>query len=148
MSRVLFIFVWLLFGFILPQRAPDAFDGWNTLAKLELVAGYDEFLGEPTELPVFSDELKAFDGEVITVEGYVIPLEQAVEQSYFVLSRFPFNNCFFCGNAGPETVAEVYTKEKFTVQDTRVRVTGKLELNANDPLHLFFIVSEAKVEKL
>lgn len=124
------------------------FDGWETLEKMHLTKVYDEFLGEETEMAVFSDELKAFYGKEVTIEGYVIPLQQTVGQDYFVLSRFPYNNCFFCGNAGPETVAEVYTTDKFELQDTKVRVTGTLELNADDPLHLFFILSDAEVEVL
>jgi len=139
MSMVLIILTWLL---------TQPFQGWETLQKLELSTAYDEFLGEEMEVPVFSDELKGFDKKEVTLEGYVIPLEQATSQDYFVLSRFPFNNCFFCGNAGPETVAEIYTEEQFEFTDTKVRVTGTLELNADDPLHLFFIVNQAKVEVL
>ena len=124
------------------------FEGWDTLQKLELQQSYDEFIGESTEVPVFSDELKAWNGKRVTIEGYVIPLQTAVEQEYFVLSRFPYNNCFFCGNAGPETVAEVYADETITFQDARVQVTGVLRLNADDPLHLFFIFENAEVVRL
>lgn len=122
--------------------------GWDTLSKLKLEKAYDDLIGEMVEVPAFSDELKAFEGKEITVEGYVIPLQHTSGQDYFVLSRFPYNNCFFCGNAGPETVAEVYTTEKFEYRDTKVRVTGELELNSDDPLHLFFIINDASVEVL
>lgn len=139
MSVVLILFAWLI--------SPE-FQGWKTLQQLELRKSYDDFLGEEVEVPVFSEELKAFDGKRVTVDGFVIPLQAAASQDYFVLSRFPYNNCFFCGNAGPETVAEVYTTRKFDMVDTKVRVTGTLELNADDPLHLFFIFSNASVEVL
>ena len=139
MLKVLIVFAWLI---------PDPFEGWETLQKLKLDVRYDEFLGEEAERPIFSDDLKAFDGQVVTIEGYVIPLQQSGSQDYFVLSRFPYNNCFFCGNAGPETVAEVYTTEKFEFRDAKVRVIGKLQLNADDPLHLFFIFSDARVKLL
>lgn len=139
MLKVIIVFTWWL---------SQPFLGWDTLQQLELKKTYDEFLGEEMELPVFSDELKAFDGSIVTVQGYVIPLEQTGAQDYFVLSRFPYNNCFFCGNAGPETVAEVYAEEEFTFVDTKVQVTGRLELNDDDPLHLFFILSEAEVKVL
>jgi hypothetical protein len=139
MRVVLILFAWLL-------QSP--FQGWETLSRLELVSGFDDFLGEETEVPFFSEELKGFEGEIVTIEGYVIPLQTSREGDFFVLSRFPYNNCFFCGNAGPETVAEIYTKDKVATEDSRVRVTGRLELNANDPLHLFFILSEARVTPL
>lgn len=139
MPMVLILFTWLTLG---------PFEGWQTLEKLKLQKTYDEFLGEETDMPIFSDDIRAFDGKVVTIEGYVIPLQESFSQGYFVLSRFPYNNCFFCGNAGPETVAEVYTSGEFEVMDARVEVTGRLELNADDPTHLFFIFNEASVRQL
>lgn len=139
MQMVLILFTWCV---------QTGFMGWDTLSKMELVKSYDEFLGEETEMPVFSKELKEYNGKIITLEGYVIPLEQNVASDYFVLSRFPYNNCFFCGNAGPETVAEIYSRKKFEYKDQKVKVTGILKLNADDPLHLFYILSESTVEIL
>ncbi|MFY0608094.1 MAG: hypothetical protein JXR10_15350 [Cyclobacteriaceae bacterium] len=139
MPMVLMLLTWSLI---------NPFNGWQTLQLLTLTSGYDEFLGESVELPLFSEELKQFDGQEVTIEGYVIPLKASGEQDYFVLSRFPFNNCFFCGNAGPETVIEVYTDQAIQVKDAKVEVTGVLELNDTDPLHLFFILSEAEVKFL
>lgn len=124
------------------------FEGWETLNKIKVELQFDEILNDSFEVPVFSDELKAFDGQEVSIEGYVIPLDATGEQDYFVLSQFPYNSCFFCGNAGPETVAEVYTKEKIDVRDQKVRVTAKLRLNSQNPLHLFFILEDAEVEKL
>ncbi len=137
MSKVIIFCAWL---------AVAPFEGWDTLSKLELVKGYDEFLGEEMEVPVFSEELKSFDGEIVTVSGYVIPLETSGTQDYFVLSRFPYNNCFFCGNAGQETVMEVYSESPVNRTDAKVSVTGKLKLNDSDPTRLFFILSEANVK--
>lgn len=127
--------------------SPDT-EGWSLLEKVTVTQEYDEFMGEQFDVPVFSEDLKSKDGERIAVEGYVIPLQQSGNQDYFVLSRFPYNNCFFCGNAGPETVAEVYTKDPFPYKDAMVRVTGTLKLNSADPMHLFFILSDATVEVL
>ncbi len=137
MSVVLILLTWSLI-------AP--FEGWQTLERLTLTTEYDQFLGEEVEVPLFSDELKQYDGQQVSVAGYIIPLETSGGQDYFVLSRFPYNNCFFCGNAGPETVIEVYAKKAFQTQDTKVEVTGTLKLNAYDPLHLFFILSDSEVK--
>ena len=122
--------------------------GWDLLATTEIKKGYDDFLGEETEVPDFSDLLWKNNGSTITLEGYIIPLQQSGSQDYFVLSRFPYASCFFCGAAGPETVVEVYSDREFRFTDERVRVTGKLELNEVDPLHLFFIMRNCKVETL
>lgn len=139
MLKVLIAFLWL---------TADPFKGWDTLQMLTLKKSYDDLLGEETEVPVFSESLKAFEGKQVTIEGYVIPLQQSGAQDYFVLSRFPYNNCFFCGNAGPETVAEIYTLEKISYRDARVRVKGILHLNADNPLHLFFIIRDSEVVRL
>ena len=139
MSKVLLVFVGWWFG---------TFNGWDTLQNIQIQSTYDDLIGESFDVPVFSDELKGFEGQVVSIEGYTIPIQQSVEQDYFVLSRFPYNNCFFCGNAGPETVAEVYTKEPVSYKDARVRVTGTLKLNDQDPLHLFYIFEDAEIELL
>ncbi len=120
-------------------------DDWHLLSDVALVRKYDNFLSQEVDVPVFSVKLRRKEGEEITLEGYVIPLETAKNQ-YFVLSRFPFQSCFFCGAAGPETVVEVYGERSFSVFDQRVRVTGELQLNDGDPLHLFYILKNASVE--
>ncbi len=121
------------------------FQGWETFSKLKIDFQFDEILNSELEVPVFSDELLSYGGEIISIEGYVIPLQSTMNQDYFVLSRFPYNSCFFCGNAGPETVAEVYCKSTTKLQEEKVRVTGILRLNSEDPLHLFYIIEEAEV---
>lgn len=128
--------------------ADQPFEGWDTLSKLKIDAQYDDVINETFEVPIFSDDLLAFDGKEIVIEGYVIPLQSGKDQDYFVLSRFPYNSCFFCGNAGPETVAEVYTSEPVPFKDEKVLVSGRLKLNAENPLHLFYIIEEATVKKV
>lgn len=134
------IFFVLLFG---PQLS-----GWELLSSVEIEIGYDDFMKAEIEVPKFSEQLKLREGKQLTLEGFIIPLEQNAEQSYFVLSRFPYQSCFFCGAAGPETVVEVYAEQQFSITDERVSVTGILRLNDDNPLHLFFILEDCTVEKL
>ena len=122
--------------------------GWDLLATTKITTGHDAFLNEEIDVPVFSEALRKMNGQRMTLEGYVIPLLQAGAQDYFVLSRFPYQSCFFCGAAGPETVVEVYSERTFKYTDQRVSVTGRLELNADDPLHLFFILRDCAVQPL
>lgn len=123
-------------------------DGWELLADVEVVRVYDDFLQMDVEKPKFSKSLLQRDQLSIELEGFVIPLKQTGEADYFVLSRFPYQSCFFCGNAGPETVVEVYTLEKLSLRDQWVRVSGVLHLNAEDPLHLYYIMKDCEVEIL
>ncbi len=126
----------------------QAQSGWNLLATTQLKKGYDSFLNEEIDLPHFSNALKEKAGKRITLEGYIIPLQQSSAQDYFVLSRFPYQSCFFCGAAGPETVVEVYSDREFKFTDERVKVTGTLFLNPDDPLRLFFILRDCEVSSL
>ena len=105
-------------------------------------------MGAEIEKPKFSEQLKLQQGKEITLEGFIIPLQQEGDQDYFILSRFPYQSCFFCGQVGPETVVEVYSDVKFRYTDERVRVTGILKLNVDNPLHLFYVVEATDVIKL
>jgi hypothetical protein len=137
---MLFILLSLLFT---PQVSE-----WDLLSTVEIVMGYDDFMGAEVEQPKFSEQLKLREGTIVTLEGFIIPLDQETTQDYFVLSRFPYASCFFCGAAGPETVVEVYSKEQFKYTDERIRVAGKLRLNDNNPLHLFYVLDDCEVLKL
>ncbi|MEM6736303.1 MAG: hypothetical protein AAGC64_02830 [Bacteroidota bacterium] len=121
--------------------------GWELLSSVEIEKSYDKFLGIEIDQPNFSKQLKSFDGKLLTLEGFIIPLQQDSDQDYFVLSRFPYQSCFFCGGAGPETVVEVYSNREFKHTDERVIVTGTLRLNDDNPLHLFYILEDCTVKK-
>jgi len=73
--------------------------------------------------------LKDIEGKKVTVRGYFLDL--GADASWFMLSRFPFENCFFCTGVGPETVMELANfennKSKFKTDDI-VTVTGTLYL--------------------
>lgn len=118
---------------------------WKTLAKVEIEKKFDETLNFEIDFPTFSEEVKKLNGKTIELEGWMIPLEELQGESYFVLSSLPFANCFFCGGAGPETVAEVFAKEKIKYTEKRIRVRGKLKINADDPLQLMYVLQEAEI---
>ncbi len=122
--------------------------GWELLSLVEINKEYDEFVGAEIDKPIFPDKLKFQEGKKIIVDGFMIPLEQEAEQDYFVLSRFPYQSCFFCGGTGPETVIEVFSKEEFSFTDDRIRVEGELELNDDNPLQLFYVLRNSKILEL
>jgi uncharacterized membrane protein YcgQ (UPF0703/DUF1980 family) len=92
---------------------------------------------EPTtaswvQVPVWTEELKQWNGKTVQITGYIIALD-AVNGQY-ALSAFPFSSCFFCGAAGPESVLELDLKMKENyLTDEVITFKGVLELNA-DPL--------------
>ncbi|MEO0732435.1 MAG: hypothetical protein AAFZ52_06345 [Bacteroidota bacterium] len=65
----------------------------------------------------------------------------------FVFSAYPYNMCFFCGGAGPETVMEVTSSEPVKYTTERVKLQGKLLLNNADINRLMYIMVDAKLVK-
>ena len=116
---------------------------WEQLSKVTFEQEYQDAVGSYVKIPTFSPMLKTIEGREVEISGYVIPVD--IEQGLYVLSANPFANCFFCGNAGPETVIELEFKKKqkrFNT-DAFLRFKGKLQLNKNDIYRLNYILKEA-----
>ena len=118
---------------------------WKTLAKITYKKEYDELLGFKVDVPVFSEEIQNIEDEIVEVKGYIIPVEGYKSHKEFVFSAYPYNMCFFCGGAGPETVMEVYAKEPVQYSDQPVIIKGKLELNSSDMNRLIYALHDAEL---
>lgn len=118
---------------------------WMTLSKVKIERKLDPALNFEIDYPTFSEEVKALNGKEITLEGWMIPLDELRGENYFVLSALPFANCFFCGGAGPETVVEVFTNENYKFTEERIKIKGTLKLNADDPTQLMYVLNKADV---
>ena len=137
----------LMLGASIAQAQDDNENGsktWKTLSKITYRKQFDELMGFKVDVPVFSDDVKALEGKEIVVKGYIIPTEGYKSHTEFVFSAFPYNMCFFCGGAGPETVMEVEAKSpiKFTAEAVSIR--GILELNDDDINRLIYILKEVE----
>ncbi len=118
------------------SQAPD--NTWKTLSKITFVKKYDELLGFKVDLPVFSPEVKKLEGKIVTLRGYIIPVEGYKSHKEFVFSAYPYNLCFFCGGAGPETVMEVFSKEPIKYTADPIVIKGRLKLNDSDINRLMY----------
>ncbi|HQQ96867.1 MAG TPA: hypothetical protein PLX35_06365 [Cyclobacteriaceae bacterium] len=119
-------------------------DSWALFAKTKFEAKYNEKAAEYFLYPVFAPELKNMVGKEISLEGYYLPIEIEGD-AYIILSKFPYSQCFFCGGAGPESIAEVTFKVKpgkFEM-DQYLRVKGKLKLNEANIEHGNFLLEDA-----
>jgi hypothetical protein len=116
---------------------------WNTLSKITFKKEYDELLGFKVDVPVFSDEVVALENQEVIIKGYIIPVEGYKSHKEFIFSAFPYNLCFFCGGAGPETVMEVFATESVKYTTDPIFLKGKLELNASDINRLMYALSNA-----
>lgn len=120
---------------------------WNTLAKISYTKEYDELMGFKVDKPVFSSGIKALEGKEVTIKGYIIPVEGYKSHKEFVFSAFPYNMCFFCGGAGPETVMEVQSRNPIEYQAESITLKGKLVLNSSDINRLMYGLTDAVIVK-
>lgn len=152
-QRVLFLFLGSMVISTTMQAQDPAQQGlqtWKELAKVKLEMRFDEEFQLDVEYPVFSESVKSLEGKEITVSGYLVPLEELGRESneqFFILSSLPFNLCFFCGNAGPETVMEVFSVDRVRFSTDLITIRGKLKLNDSDPMRLMYILTEARQVK-
>ena len=64
-----------------------------------------------------------------------------------MFSAFPYNMCFFCGKAGPESAMQVFTKKgkAVTYTEDAVHVKGILRLRRNDITGLIYALENAEL---
>src|SRR5690554_3044715 len=116
---------------------------WKDLSEVSYKISEDEY-GE-LYVPEFSDKIIALEGKEVTADGYIIPFEGMFKPEHIILSSLPLAECFFCGSGGPETVMEVMLKDPIKYTSKRVKVKGKLTLNANDPEKLMYILEDGEL---
>lgn len=143
-SSLMIVFIILiLFTTPEPRGITQDKNFWHVLAevgfKKEKKNGYE------IEVPLFSNHLKSWNGKKIKLKGYVIPVGEVGDESKFMFSSLPFNVCYFCGAAGPETIMEVESTQKVKFTSQAIWMEGILQLNENDPDRHIYILKTAKV---
>jgi len=144
MKKLLFIALALVLGLTAWGQSSKE-NLWKTLAKITYKKEYDELMGFDVDKPVFSEPIEKLAGKEVTVKGYIIPVEGYKSHTAFVLSAFPYNMCFFCGGAGPETVMDVRAAEPIEYTADPVVLRGTLRLNATDINQLMYALEGAQL---
>jgi hypothetical protein len=116
---------------------------WPKLYDITFVKATDD-LGE-FDKPVFSPAVQSLQGKTITLPGYMVPFENGVKGSHFMVSSMPLNACFFCGVGGPESVIEVFSKEPVSFNEKPIEIRGIFRLNEKDPEKMIYILEQAEV---
>lgn len=120
---------------------------WKTLAKITFEEDGNEDYQFSLKKAVFSEEVLALNGTEITIRGYLLPEKGYKTHKEFILSSLPYNLCYFCGKAGPETVMEVSSLDAIRYSDDPITLKGTLMLNVLDPTGLPYILMNAKLVK-
>jgi hypothetical protein len=136
----------LIFAFLL-WRVADAqsTDGWLLFGKVTFNSKFIKEYKEHFLVPAFDSKIRALEGTEITLRGHYLPFD--LDDNSIILSKYPYAACFFCGGAGPESIAEVFFSKKQSKfkADQILTVKGKLRLNDTNVNHMNFILEEAEI---
>ncbi len=130
------VIVLITFGFTTPEKGTMAVSSivndtltWKALGEVKFSKGTHPDYGE-VMFPKVSPRIKSLHKKKITVSGFIVP----IDNENYALSKNVFANCFFCGQAGPETIMGVSFKDfKGRIKtDTYVTLTGYLRVNENN----------------
>ena len=117
---------------------------WRMLEDVAFKDVYVEELDAYYWKPTFGDIVNGLEGKEVHITGYMIPVD--LDEDFYVLSRYPFANCFFCGGAGPESVIDlrfVGKSPRVYQTDERLTFAGKFRLNADDVYQMNYILDGA-----
>ncbi len=142
MKRGLLIFIFLSWSVAQAQST----DGWTLFAKVKFVSKFFNEYKEYFLVPSFDSKIKSYEGMELTLRGHYMPMDLENNKA-IILSKYPYAQCFFCGGAGPESVAEIVfpSKRPKLKADQIITVVGKLQLNNTDVNHLNFILKDASL---
>ena len=124
-------------------------DYWEMFAGISKERKYFDELSAYYRIPIFTEELHNHEGEMIELSGFFLPYSKL--DSMIIISRYPNSSCFFCGQAGIESVAMVELKQPNQhdyIMDQMLRVKGRLRLNSDDINKLAFVISDASIEEM
>ena len=148
------LFAGLLFFMGAPKMEHEEFDysfseapvelTWDMLTDVEFKDVYVEEIDAYYWKPTFGESVENLEGKEVYITGYIIPVDY--DENFYVLSRYPYANCFFCGGAGPESVVDLRFKKedgKTYKTDERATFKGTLRLNADDIYEMNYILEDA-----
>ncbi|AMA49923.1 MULTISPECIES: hypothetical protein [Flavobacterium] len=102
---------------------------WKKLGYIKFVKKQHKDYGM-IDYPVISPEIKMRNNKRVIISGFIVPIDNV----NYAISKNVFASCFFCGKAGPETIAGLKFKEgkKKLRTDQYVTISGTLKLNETD----------------
>ncbi|MHA3787320.1 hypothetical protein ACX0HA_03850 [Flavobacterium hauense] len=101
---------------------------WKLLAQIKYLKKPSKDYPEGVMYPVVNSTLKAKNKKTITMSGFIIP----IDNKNYALSKNVFASCFFCGQAGPETIMGIKFKSPNMKLKTDQYVTLQGTFRYND----------------
>ncbi|MDO4727404.1 MAG: hypothetical protein Q4B43_00200 [Bacteroidota bacterium] len=118
---------------------------WGLLGKIKYEKKPHQDYPEGVMFPIVNKELKDKKGKKITISGFIIP----IDESSYALSKNVFASCFFCGQAGPETIMGIKFKnlKKRLKTDQYVTLEGIFRYNETDVEDWIYHIENAVITK-
>jgi hypothetical protein len=117
---------------------------WKLLGMIKFIKKADKEYGE-VMYPQVSPLLKQKAKKQIAISGFIIPIDNET----FALSKNVFASCFFCGQAGPETIMGIKFKGETPKlkTDQYVTLVGTFRINENDVEDWIYHIDNAVIVK-
>lgn len=118
---------------------------WKLLGQIKYVKKPSKDYPEGVMFPVVNPTLKTKNKKTIVMSGFVIP----IDNKNYALSKNVFASCFFCGQAGPETIMGIKFKNPGMKLKTDQYVTlqGTFRYNDSDVDDWIYHVENAVIVK-
>ena len=102
---------------------------WQLLQQARTVQKADKRFG-----PVFTQEIRQLDKQLVKLYGFMMPLDQSRLQKRFLLASFP-PHCAFCLPGGPESMVEVVADKPVEFTYEPIVVAGRLAVLEDDVVY-------------
>ncbi|MXN91068.1 hypothetical protein GR160_07480 [Flavobacterium sp. Sd200] len=101
---------------------------WKLLGQIKYLKKPSKDYPEGVMFPIINPTLKAKNTKTIYMSGFIVP----IDNKSYALSKNVFASCFFCGQAGPETIMGIKFKNPGTKLKTDQYVTLQGTFRYND----------------
>ncbi|MEZ4839118.1 hypothetical protein [Flavobacterium sp.] len=126
------------------QVKPDTLS-WKLLGIIKYIKKPDKDYPDGVMFPIINSDLKSKNKKKIVMSGFIIPIDNVS----YALSKNVFASCFFCGQAGPETIMGIKFKGATPKLKTDQYVTleGTFRYNDNDVNDWIYHIENAVIVK-
>jgi hypothetical protein len=118
---------------------------WKLLGQIKYIKKATKDYPEGVMFPVVNTTLKTKSKKQVVMSGFIIP----IDNKNYALSKNVFASCFFCGQAGPETIMGLHFKNPNMKlkTDQYVTITGTFRYNDADVDDWIYHVDNAVITK-
>lgn len=118
---------------------------WKLLSVIKFIKKPDKDYPDGVMFPIINSSLKEKNKKKIVMSGFIIPIDNVS----YALSKNVFASCFFCGQAGPETIMGIKFKGATPKlkTDQYVTLVGTFRYNDNDVNDWIYHIENAVIVK-